>query len=318
MLENLKFGFFAVLPILLMMLVGYVFRAIGFLKKDFFLTCDKLVFYVALPLLLFKQMMEADFGNVWNTKLLLFICIAAVIAFVFILAFGALAIRQRADRGAFCQGCVRSNYSIVGLPLAQNLFGNLGYQTAALIMPFLIPIYNILAILILTVNAPGDKRNFGGMLWKFVKCIVTNPLIIAMVVGVLLKEFSVSVPAPVMSVIDYCADLTMPLALMSLGATFELSRLAGKFGMALSASIIKTVILPSLAIGAGVLLGFRGMELGMIFIVFAGPTSVSSYSMAAGMGANRELAGQIVVLSTVLSMFTLFFGAFLLRSFGLI
>ncbi len=318
MLENLKFGFFAVLPILLMMVVGYFFRAIGFLKKDFFLTCDKLVFRVALPLLLFKQMMEADFGDVWNTDLLLFICIAAAIAFLLLLALGPLMVRQRTDRGAFCQGCVRSNYSIIGLPLAGNLFGNLGYQTAALIMPFLIPVYNILAILILTVNAPGEKRNLFGVFIKILKGIVTNPLIIAMVAGALFKHFSVSIPVSVMTVIDYCADLTMPLALMSLGATFEFSNLAGKLGMALSASLIKTVFLPSLVIGAGVLCGFRGIELGMIFVVFAGPTSVSSYSMAAGMGSNRELAGQIVVLSTLLSMFTLFLGAFFLRSVGLI
>ena len=318
MLENLKFGLFAVLPILLMMLVGYVFRSIGFLKKEFFLSCDKLVFHVALPLLLFQQMLEADFSDVWNSSLLVFICCGALAAFLFILVIAPLFIRQPADRGAFCQGSVRSNYSIVGLPLANNLFGAIGYQTAAFIMPFLIPVYNILAILILTVNAPGEKKNLVGMLWKIIKGILTNPLILAMVIGVAVKCFSLTIPKPVVTVMDYCADLTMPLALMSLGATFEFSKLRGKLSMALSASLIKTVILPAAMVGIGVFAGFRGVDLGMIFVVFSGPTSVSSYSMAVGMGANRDLAGQIVVLSTVLSMFTLFLGAFLLRTLGLI
>lgn len=318
MLENIKFGLFAVLPLLLMMVVGYVFRAVGFLKKDFFLSCDKLVFHVALPLLLFYQMLDADFSTAWNTSLLLYVCIGSAISFIAVLLIIPFFIRTRTDRGAFCQGCVRSNYSIVGLPLALNLFGTVGHSTAALIMPFLIPIYNVLAVLILTVNAPGEKKGFFGTLFKVCKGIITNPLILAMAAGALVKYFDVTIPTPAASVMRDLGALAMPLALMSLGATFEFSALKGKISLALVSSLIKTVLLPALAVIGGILFGFRGMELGIIFIIFGGPTSVSSYAMAAEMRSNRDLAGQIVVLSSVLSMFTIFFGAFLLRSLSLI
>jgi hypothetical protein len=317
MFENITFGFYAILPILLMMTLGYLFRRTSFLKKEFFIGCDKLVFYVALPLLLFEQMMEAEFQTVWDEDLLLFVTVAIVVAFIGILLLGPALIANKVDRGAFCQGSVRSNYSIIGLPMANNLFGAAGYQTAALIMPFLIPLYNALAVLILTVNAPGEK-NFLVVTLKVLKGIVINPLILSMALGAAVKYFTLPVPDTAMKIVGYCANLTLPLALMSLGATFEFSRLKGKILTAFSASVIKTILLPAIAVTVGVYMGFRNLSLGMIFIVFAGPTSVSSYSMAVGMGANKELAGQIVVLSTILSMFTMFIGAFLLRSFGLI
>ena len=118
--------------------------------------------------------------------------------------------------------------------------------------------------------------------------------------------------------LNYLSNMATPLALISLGATFRMESLKGRLGLTLLASAIKTAILPAICCLAAIAIGFRGVELGVIFIQFGSPASVSSYIMAKQMKSDHELAGQIMLISTLMSVFTMFAGTFILRMAGLI
>ncbi|MBR6708492.1 MAG: AEC family transporter [Clostridia bacterium] len=319
MLDNFIYSVNTVMPIFIMVVIGIILKQIGFLNESFFAQSEKFVFRIALPSILFLEVAEAGSLAGMNIKLVAFTCLGLAAAMLVCSILVAIFVRDRAKCGAFVQGACRSNTAILGIPLATNMFGQIGSQTVAITMPLFVICLNVFSVIVLSAFAPQEnKLTAKQMLGRIIKSIVTNPLVIAVVLAFPFLMFEWHLPLVAQKSVGYLSNTTFALALMSLGSNFNLKTLRGKLHYSLIAALTKTIILPAVVLFVGVLCGFRGVELGTIFIFFASPTAVSSYIMAKNMKSDDELAAQILLLATILCLFTLFGGVFLLKTLNLI
>jgi predicted permease len=209
--------------------------------------------------------------------------------------------------------------AIIGLPMLNSMFGSAGSAVMATVMPFGVLMYNISAVIILSIYAPADKKMSGKELKSHIfKTIVKNPLILSILAAFLIVMIKVELPECVNKGLSLLGDTTLPLAMIALGAGFKFSSIKGKAKYSLTVTAIKIIILPILMIAVTLALGYRGVNLGVIIAVFGGPVAVASYIMASNMGSDKEIAAQILIFTTLGSMFTLFIQIFLLKSLGVL
>ena len=222
-------------------------------------------------------------------------------------------------RGAFIQGSCRSNFAILGVPLAQNMFGEVGGQVIAITMPFVILMFNSYSVVILSIFSGSREHRFSRQTLKAIlRSIVTNPLIIGVVLGLPFMIWKIPIVTAASKTLHYLSGLTTPLALLSLGANFKAESLRGRAGYAVLGAFNRTLLIPAIAVTGAALFGLRGPALGVVLICFGAPTAVSSYIMAKKMDNDHELAAQILLLSTMVCVLTIFAGIFILRSLALI
>lgn len=326
-MDELIFSLNTVLPLVLLVLLGYVLKRIALIPDPFYPAAEKFVFKIALPCSLFLSVSRADPHTAFSPSLILFCVVGTLISIILLMAAVPFFVRDNARRGAFIQGVYRSNFALLGTPLAQRLFPETGGTVAASLMPFTIPLYNVVAVSVLSFFAPTDKKQTPiGILKKTVIGIVTNPLIIGIVLALPLMLTQAKLPSIATGTLQYIGGTASPLALICIGAsmytrkgeTDKETTEKGVFALAVTASFLKTVVLPLAAVSVAALMGFRDVQLGLILITFGSPTAVSSYIMAKNMGSNHKLAGQILLISTVLCAFTLFLGIYILTSLSLI
>ena len=323
MLSDLLFVLNGVVPIFIVVFIGWCLMRASFLTSEFVRVADRLVFKLLLPCFLFTKVadMDKDSFQKQDVTVVLF-----ALAAVLVVAFGTLAvctplIRDSAKRGAFVQGVYRSNTAILGVPFAENLFGAEGARVAAILLAFVVPLYNVIAVIILSICDPKKQEN-GQSLGKKIKAvakdIVRNPLIIAIALGLIARFSGVTLPKIADKTIAYLAGASTPLALLAIGANFDFSDMKGRAVLAVTASVLKTVLVPACVIAAALAFGFESAHLGALFVVFGTPAAVSSYIMAKNMNNDYRLASQIIVFTTLFSAFTVSLGSFILFSSGLI
>ena len=324
MANNLILSFRAVAPVFLLILLGMAFKRTKFLPENFYPSVDKLVFKVTLPILIFLNVAGARLSDDGSyLKIIAYIIPAIIILSVLNALVWWLLLRDHAKCGAMVQGVMHSNLAILGLALLGNVFPDASPSAVAVslfsvVMPFHIIVQNTVVVVWLSVFSPKQEsaKKGGAVFLRVLKDIAKNPLIIAALAGLPFMIFEVSFPPVIDKTLNYLAGLTTPLALISLGAGFSFASLKGKLGCALSGALLKTAIQPAAVIFIGYLLGFRGMELLVIFFLFGTPTAVASYVIAKNMKSDYELAGQIVMLSTLFCIVTVFVALYLMRTVG--
>lgn len=327
-MESLIFAFNSVSPIILTVAVGYFLKKLGLMSADFSKSANKLVFRVFLPVMLFlnvygiESISSVSFGYVIYSIVALLVIFALAIPTVIILT------GKKSCRGALLQGVFRSNYALIGIPLASSLFPGEGAAVATLLSAFMVPAFNILAVIGLSVfSANGEKPNVKKVLLGIVK----NPLILGIAAGLVslgIRALFVnigisfrlsSVPA-IWNTLKYLSSIATPLALLVLGAQFEFSAIPSLKKEIISGVLLRSLIVPLLGIGIA-FLAFRdvfgGAQFAALVAVFCTPVAVSSVPMAQEMGADAELAGQLVVFTTITSAFTVFVTSFLLKLAGI-
>jgi len=278
------------------------------------LGTSRFVFRISLPVFIFLEISTLDLSQVFEVEQIVFITSATFITYLLIWIGTIPYIKNAEDKSAFIQGSFRGNYAIVGLALISNLFGDDALGKATLILAFLLPVYNVLAVIVLTVPKQQGKLNFKSMLIE----ILFNPLILAVIFALPFSFFKIRLPEMFISTGNYLADLALPLALVGIGGSLNIENLKRASTLAFSSSIIKIVVLPLILTFIAILLGYRHDNLGIMFIVFACPTAIASFVMADVMGANSKLAGNIIMITTLGSVFTISLGILLLKSFNLL
>lgn len=308
-----------ILPVLLLVLLGAFLKRIGLLSDSFCSAADKLVFKVALPVMLFLDVAGASLADAPDPSLIAFILISVTASFFLTSLCTPLLIKDRAKCGAVVQGICRSNFAILGIPLLEGMFGDAGSAAAAVVVPIVILMFNAYSVVVLSVFAPQDKQMTPAeTIKKIAVSVVTNPLIIGVLLGLPFMLSDLTLPLPVSKTLGYLDGMVTPLALMSLGASTSLKSMRGKLRLSLTASAVKTVLIPTVMCTVAALLGLRGVALGIVLILFGAPTAVSSYVMAKNMGSDHEVAGQILLFTTSVCVFTIFLGIFVLKRLALI
>lgn len=334
MLKIFIFTINAILPVILLMLLGYILKRIGFFTKDFLKMANKAVFYVFLPTLLFKNISDVTSITDINWSVIAVVIAVVVILFLVGLLITKL-IKSPKDKGVVLQCVFRSNFALIGVSLAEMIGGAAGVRSAAIISAFSIPIYNILAVIALSVFSDEKQTDVKQEIITILKKILTNPLIIGVVSGIVVlvvKPFVMDIVSSditdgfsfITVFISYVARVASPLSLIVLGGQFDFSRVAGYRQQIFISVFARNFMAPGIGLGLAIVLnnlGYVSFDAGVyasLIALFGTPVAVSSAIMAEEMGSNGQLAGQLVVWTTVVSAFSLFIIIFMLRLIGVI
>lgn len=314
-MDNLIFSLNATVPVFLLMVLGVFFRKVGLIRAELIDGMNQFVFQAALPVLLFEDLAGSDFFRVWDTKFVLF-CFAATLAGIGLVSLISLLLKNRADRGEFIQASYRSSAALLGIAFIKNIYGNAGM--APLMIIGSVPLYNVMAVTVLAFTRPGQGRLDGQLLKKTLRGIVTNPIILGILVGMIWSVLRLPRPAILEKTVASLSAVATPLGLMAMGASFDIKKAGAGLRPALGAGAIKLIGLCALFLPAAVALGFRQEELVAILVMLGSATTVSCYVMARSMGHEGVLSASVVALTTCGSAFTLTFWLYLLRSLGLV
>ncbi len=318
MLDNFIYSVNVILPVFIIVVLGFVLGRTKFIGESFIEPAEKIVFKIALPVMLFLEVAGAEKLSGGDLKLIAY-CVCSVTAVFLIMTLISVLLVKKEYRGAFIQGSSRSNFAVLGIPLAISMFGDAGGVAIALVMPFVIIMFNAYSVIILSLFATGDvKLSIKGTIKKLFFNIATNPLIIAVVLAVPVLYFQVKLPVFADRSLEYISAMTTPLSLICLGANFKISSIKGRAATAIWATAFKLIIIPAVTVTVAALMGFRNEALGTIFILFGAPSAVSSYIMARNMKNDSDLAAQILLFTTMMCLFTVFGGVFVLKNLSLI
>jgi predicted permease len=323
-MEAFIFALNAILPIILLVALGYILKKIGLLDIEMAKKLNKLVFRVFLPAMLFLNVYGIDSSMKIGFGYIIFGCSAAVLTFGFALISVPLINKRNDVRATLAQASFRSNYALIGIPLAASLFGAEGAAVASLLSAFSIPIFNILAVLCFSAFSGAGKPSIK----KIALGIAKNPLIISIALGgaiLLVKalflragiDFRIENAPPIYKTLTYLSSVATPIALISLGAQFEFSDVREFRREIIFGVSVRTLIVPTVFLGAAYLMGcFSGAHFAAFVALFATPIAVSSVPMAQELGGESRLAGQLVVWTTILSSVTIFAFSFILKLIG--
>ncbi len=311
-MQNFWISFNVVFPIFLMMALGFFLKKIRLVSEATVKQINNVVFRVFLPTMIFKNVYDSKIEEVLNSRLILFaaLCVLGCIALLF--AIVPLIEKQNSRRGVLIQGIFRSNFVIFGLPITQALCGATVSGAASVLIAMIIPIFNFFAVISLEVFH-SSKPNLG----KVLKGIVTNPLIIASILGLLINFVGVTFPRVIETAMGSVASVTTPLALIMLGASINFGTVGRNLWHIIGGVGARLVLVPAVCLSLAVFVfGFRGQELAILLALFASPTAVSSFTMAQQMGGDDELAGQLVMFGTTACVITMFLWIFLFVQMG--
>ena len=311
-MENLMISANAVLPMCLVMALGYGTRRLGWLRREEISTINKIAFRIFLPCLLYYNIYCSDLSGSFDPLLMTYAVGGVLLTFGLALGYTLLTEKLPERRGVLIQGMFRSNYVIMGIPVATALLGADQLGTVSILIAVIVPLFNMLAVVVLEVFR-GQKPKPLHILGQIAK----NPLVIGSVLGILTLVAGIRLPHILEQTIQSVSAIASPLQLFLLGAFFQFSGLKTYRRELVTVSIAKLIVSPGLFLGLGALLGFRGVAFVSLIGIFASPTAVNSFTMAQQMGGDAGLAGDIVVVTSTLCPFTIFGWSFLFKSLGM-
>ena len=324
-MQNLIFSLNATMPVFLMMCLGWFLRRIGLLDDVFASRMSRFVFRVALPVLLFQDLATEDFFSVWDPGYVAF-CFAATLLSILLVTLCSLPIRDIPARGEFIQASYRSSAALLGAAYIQNIYGSAGMTPLMIIGA--VPLYNIAAVVILTLTAqqpdPASgpsalpEAHHSSIVLRTVRSIFTNPILVGIAASLLWSFLRLPLPAIPAKVVGYVSATASPLGLIAMGASIDFHKIGGRLRASLSAVFFKLIGLEALFLPLAMVLGFRTEKLVAILVMLGSPTTVTSFVMAKEMGHDGALSSGAVMITTIVSAFTLTFWIWLARSLGMI
>ena len=313
-MSNLIYSINATLPIFLLIILGKVLKTTKIINDEFTKTADRYVFRIALPALLFSDLTENNVGSAFDGKYVLFCFSVTIFSIAVLWGLTEKFMKNEEQKGAFIQGSYRSSAAILGLAFINNMYDSVGM--APLMIIGCVPLYNIFAVIILTLKGDngGKKPN---MKETFIN-VMKNPILLSILIALPFALLNLHFPSFVNKTIGSVATTATPLALISIGASFEGKKALKKMKPTLLASFIKLILLAGLFLPLAVFFGYRNQELMALLVMLGSPTTVSSYIMAKNTGNDGILTSSIIVLTTLLSSLTLTLWIFVLKSFGVL
>lgn len=302
----------AVLPMCLVMALGYGTRRLGWIRREEISAINKIAFRIFLPCLLYYNVYCSDLSGSFDPLLMAYAVGGVLLTFGLSLGYTLLTEKLPERRGVMIQGMFRSNYVIMGIPVATALLGADQLGTVSILIAVVVPLFNMLSVIVLEVFR-GQKPKPLHILGQIAK----NPLVIGSVLGILTLAAGIRLPHILEQTIQNISAIASPLQLFLLGAFFQFSGLKTYRRELVTVSAAKLIVSPGLFLGLGALLGFRGVAFVSLIGIFASPTAVNSFTMAQQMGGDAELAGDIVVTTSAVSILTMFLWIFLFKSLGM-
>ena len=310
-MENLIFSLNATVPVFAMIILGMLFKKIGIIDDVFASKMNKFVFLIPLPVLLFKDLATLDFKTIWDTKFVLF-CFFITILSILIVTLLSFLLKNKQNQGEFIQASYRSSAALLGIALIQNVYGKA--TMAPLMIIGSVPLYNIMAVVVLSFFSPERKGISKEMWMKTLKGIITNPILIGIVIGLCWSLLHLPMPTMLDKTVTSIGNVATPLGLMAMGATFNYKKALGDLKPALCATFIKLFGFCTLFLPLAIFFGFRQEQLIAILVMLGSATTVSCYVMAKNMGHEGVLTSTVVMLTTLISGFSITMWLYILKT----
>lgn len=304
----------AVIPFFCYLALGYTMKIRGVVKEEFLQKLNQMVFRVFYPFMTFYNIYKADAESLPRPLLLIFTGASILIVEAILIVIIPKIVKENPRRGVIIQAIFRSNFVLFGLPLTIAVFGDSAASIAAMMVTVVVSIYNTTSVFILEMFNGEGKSDIK----KTLKAVATNPLLQGAIVGLIFFFLGIKLPGSLVTPISAFSNMTSPLAIYVLGGTLQFKAIRKNLKYLVPTLTCKLFFLPAIIIAIAYAFGLRGLELFLLIAVYATPVAAASYPMAQNMGGDGELAGQFVVISTAVSMFTLFLWIFFMKSVGLI
>ena len=297
----------------LLLAAGYLSKRFGILSLEDIPRTNRIAFRIFLPCLLFYNIYNAELSYAIRPKLILFAVCGVLLVFAGAV-YGAHRFERNQDRkGPIAQGIFRSNFVIMGIPIAQAIVGDADLSPVAILIAVIVPMFNFLSVVILE-KFRGGRVKTGEVLLEIAK----NPLIIGSVLGIVFLLLHIRLPAVVEKAVSNLGSIATPLQLFLLGAFFRFSGLRHYVRPLTVVTLVKLFVTPAVMLSAAALLGIRGVEFLGLIGIFASPTAINSFIMVQLMKCgDAELAGDIVVMTSAVSIFSFFIWIYLFKSLGM-
>lgn len=315
MLDNFIFSISSALPIFIVMIIGYFLKRKRIVDENFIKRANALVFNVALPVKLFSDVYQTSFSDAFDPKFIIFMVVGTMGSVVLSWLIGTLVLTDKSQLGAFIHGAFRGNLVYIGISLMESITGSIGLKTP-ITLAIVIPLYNIVAVIILSSTNAENKTKVS--IPSILGQIIKNPLIIAVILGAIASQIGLILPQVATRTMAYFQGLATPLALIAIGASFSLAKSAANMKISLIASSLKLVFMPLLMVSIAMVLGFNHEDVLLTYIVFGVPTATVSYVMTAAMGGDRDLASNIIMVTTLLANVTMTLFIFAFRTLGIV
>lgn len=289
-----------ILPIFLTILFGNFLKKVKLIDEIFISKANKLIFYILLPLLLFYKIAKSDFNKTFDIKYILIMYFSFIILIILAIPILKLLKTDKSDIGTFLMNSFRGNYAYVGLPVSYFSFGDKGLVIASIYMAFIVPVVNLLSVIVLSFSSEKSSSKK-----EVFYQIVFNPLAIACIFGILFSLLKIDIPIAIDRFLSINSSATLPLALLSIGATINLQKLGNSFKLSLINTLFKLIILPVL----GFIILFLtktpiSLHAKIMIILLAAPAATVNFVLAKEMGGNENLSASTIILSTILSFFS--------------
>lgn len=312
MWSDLLFSLDIVLPIMLMIAVGFAARKLHWIGPEGIKEGNRCIFYIFLPLLLFNNIRSSQIGEGVDIKTVIYAVVTVLLCFAILFWLVPRIAKDRNTYGVLIQGIARSNYAIYGIPLIMMIYPDSDTSIAAIIVICVIPIFNVVSTIALMKYGNGAKKKA----WDIVKGILENPLIIGTMLGLVFFWLQIQIPTVLDTPIQKLGSIATPFALFLLGTNMDFG-LAKANRRVLSLSVTaRLLVFPILFLTGAVLLGIRDVSLAALIALYGSPTAVSSFPMTQQLGGDADLAAQQVVFTTAFSGITIFIFLFVLKSLG--
>ena len=311
-MNNLIFSLNSTMPLFFVMVIGYFLGQKKFLPKEFCSVADKLVFRVGLPAMLFCDMTSIDLSENFNGGFVLFCFVSTAVFISSIWILAHIFLKDKSIIGEFVQACYRSSAAILGVAFIQNIYGSSGM--APLMILGSVPLFNIFAVLILTLENPSHRGKVEPK--AILHSLITNPILDGIVLGSIYSLLPIGLPAMAQKTLSTLGSLTTPLALISIGASFEGTKAIKKLKPTIAATFCKLMLLNLIFMPLAIFFGFRGQELIALLIMLGSPTTPASYVMSKNMGHDGTLSASCVAATTLFSAITMTLWIYILSAGG--
>lgn len=296
----------AILPVFLLIVIGFTIRHFRWLSDDFWNDAEKLVYFVLFPAMLISKMSVADLSNADAVPLISVLCLSLGIMSALTFILKSFLNIENASFTSFFQGAIRIN-TFVGLALAENILGNSGLITAVIIAAILIPLVNLIVVIVLqNYREKNGQKDITANLKSTIIQLIKNPLIMGCTIGLILNFSQIILPAPLQISINILGSTALPLGLLAVGAALVFKDLKSVMKPLLVSSSLRLLIYPLLVYALTNAFSFNRETQIAILIFSAVPTAASSYILAKNMGGDHQLMSRIITFQTLFSSITIF------------
>jgi predicted permease len=291
-----------IIPIFAVIILGWLASARGFMPPEFLGPANRLVYYIAIPAMIFRSISRSSFTSQFDLKVLIIVLSSMVVIFVFAWVAGFIARIRREQMSAFVQDSFHGNLGYIGLAVAFYFLGSEGLTRASIIAGFMMILQNLLGVTILSLYS-GNRTVKEGR-WHLAFTIMRNPIILSVIAGMIFSISEIPLPLIINRSLDIVSGLALPMALLIIGGSLSFKLMRLNMVPVLSAGVIKLVLLPGLGFLLFGLAGIAPDDYLPGLILLASPTATVAYVMAKEMNGDTDFAVAAISTSTLMSAFT--------------